>query len=129
MDRYQTIRQIAKVALRLRDAELQKKLAALQAEAVHRAAEYVRRWRKVPESMGAVGRRGALSFRHDVFWLKKGAVEEGPLCPGCWGREEKAVLMQVGAESWGCPVCHREVRMPDFFESRRPPGQRRRENP
>ena len=123
MNRYEAIRKIKRVAMRLRDAELQRRLAALQAEAVHRVEEDARRWRQVPEPAAAVGRRGALSFRDDVFWLKEGEVEEGPLCPGCWGRERRAVLMQVSTETWSCPACHRAARMPDFFESRRPPGR------
>jgi hypothetical protein len=121
--RYEAIRKIKRAAMRLHDTKLQRRLAALQAEAVHRAEEDARRWRRGPEPAVAVGRRGTLSFRDDVFWLKEGEVEEGPLCPGCWGREHHAVLMQVSVETWSCPACHRAARMPDLLENRRPPGR------
>jgi hypothetical protein len=110
--------------MRLRDVVLQRRLAALQAEAVHCREEEARRWRRVPEPAAVVGRRGVLSFRDDVFWLKEGEVEVGPLCPGCWGREHHAVLMQTRAERWSCPACHRAApRRPDLPENRRPPGR------
>lgn len=125
MNRHGAIRKIKRMAMRLHDAELQRRLAALQAEAVHRFEEDARRWRQVPAPAAVVERRGALSFRNDVFWLKEGEAEEGPLCPGCWGRQHRAVLMQISGETWSCPACHREARLPDFFEHRRPPGRPR----
>jgi hypothetical protein len=125
VNRYDAIRKIKRVAMHLRDAELQRRLATLQAEAVHRVEEDARRWRKVPEPAAAVGRRGALSFRDEVFWLKEGGVEAGPLCPRCWGREHHAVLMQVSAKTWSCPACQRAARRPEISESRRPPGRPR----
>jgi hypothetical protein len=114
MNGTRTGRRISGVAMRLRDFELQRRLAALQAEAVQRVKEDARRWLQVPEPAGAQARHGALNFRHDVFWLKEGGVEEGPLCPGCWGRERHAVLMQVRAESWSCPTCQRTAPRPDL---------------
>jgi hypothetical protein len=109
MDRFEVIRKTARAALRLRDAELQKRLAALQAEAVLRLEETTRRWRWTPESADAMDRPGALSFRKGAFWLKEGAIEEGPLCPGCWGRAHGAVLMLANAGTWTCPACNRET--------------------
>jgi hypothetical protein len=122
MDRYEANRKSVIVAVRLCDGELQRRLAALQAEAVQRLEEDARRWRQMSEAAPVVGRRGTLCFRHDTFWLRDGEVEKGPLCPGCWGREHRAVLMQAGAGTWSCPVCQRTARMPDSF-SRRPPGR------
>jgi ribosomal protein L37AE/L43A len=112
VDTYKEIRKIAGAALHRREARLQGRLAALQAEAVLRVQEDARQWRQVPEPTIAAGRHGALSFRHDVFWLKQGEIDAGPLCPSCWGRERSAVLMRVGAVVWSCPACHRVARMP-----------------
>lgn len=123
MDRFEAIRKIARVALRLPEARLQRRLAALQVEAVQRALEDARLWRPAPESVGVVGRHGVLSFRHDVLWQRMDGGDEGPFCPGCWGREQRAVLMQVSAWTWSCPACNRVVRIPHFLESCRPLGR------
>ena len=117
------MRKIARSALHLREARLQARLAALQDEAVHRAGEDARRWRQLPEPTAVVGRRGVLSFRDDAFWLKEGEAEAGPLCPSCWGREHRSVLMQPSAGRWSCPTGHRAVLRPDSHECRRPPGR------
>ena len=111
MDGTRTKRKIAAVVTRLRDSEVQRRLAALQAEPALRAGEGARRCRRAPESAETAS-RGSLDFRHGVFWLKAHGAEAGPLCPECWGRDHDAVLMQVGAETWSCPTCHRMTPIP-----------------
>jgi hypothetical protein len=112
MDRFRETRKIAKAALHVRETALQGRIAALQAEGFRRAEQDARPSRQVPEAVAALECRRTLSFRDDVLWLKEGEAEAGPLCPGCWGREHNAVLMQIGSGTWSCPVCHRAARMP-----------------
>ncbi len=116
MDKFGAIRRIARAALHLRDSELQGALATLQAARVRPAEEAAPQRRPAPGPGQWLRPREELSFRHDVLWRRDGDLESGPLCPACWGREHRAVLMQARAGSWSCPACDRDVRMPGFPE-------------
>lgn len=100
------------------DEEPRERLVALLAEPGERAASVPAPF---PAPPGSVPRR-RLSLRHDVFWLEVGATVTGPLCPGCWGRQGRASVMQAVADSWTCPHCRRIVPRPTADEGRRPSG-------
>jgi hypothetical protein len=112
---YEAIKDAVTVADRLRDAELQHRLAAVQVECAKLAEENSRLRQELLELREQTQTRQQMEFLNNVYWRKReDGKSEGPFCPKCLDGEKKASRMAERADDnyWRCSVCLSAVEKP-----------------
>jgi len=104
---YEALKDVVTVANRLRDAELQSRLAAVQVECAKLAEENARLLQELLELKQQAQIRQEMHYRDNVYWREvAGASSEGPFCPKCLDGSHKAVRLTDLSDTWHCPVCN-----------------------
>ena len=106
---YEAVGDALTVADRLRDSELQQRMANVQMECAKLAEENARMRQELIDLRGQVQAREEMHYRDNVYWrpLSRGR-SEGPFCPKCFDGNNKASRMTdpPSDDWWKCPVCN-----------------------
>ena len=104
---YEAVKDLIKIADRIRDAELKQKLADVQMEGAKLAEENARLRQELIDLRQQVQTRQEMIFRDNVYWRHQSDDKiEGPFCPKCLDGEGKSSRMTDLADNyWRCPVC------------------------
>lgn len=111
---YEAIKDAVTVADRLRDAELQHRLAAVQVECAKLAEKNARLRQELLDLREQSQTRQEMKFKDNVYWRVNGDEMEGPFCPKCLDGDKKSSRMAERSEDsfWRCPVCGCNIRRP-----------------
>jgi len=113
---YEAVRDALTVADRLRDSELQQRMADVQMECAKLAEENARLRQELIDLREQVQVHEEMHYHDNVYWRPVGGGKrEGPFCPKCFNGNSKASRMteRSNADWWKCPVCDCVIIKPD----------------
>ena len=103
-------KEVVKLAQKLDNMELYRKILDLQAEIIRVVEENMQLKAQVKELSKKLTIQETLEFKEEAYWRKlEDGTEDGPFCTSCWDSEQKLIRMIVFKKSGqpkGCPVCH-----------------------
>lgn len=106
---------IAKLVQQIDNKDLYSKILDLQSHVVELYGENITLREKVAELIVAAKQREQMKFDGVVYWSGPGmkAPENGPYCPGCWGKDGKMLaLRSTGVGHWYCMGCQQGISGP-----------------
>lgn len=119
MSTLENLKEIADLAKKLGNIDLYKKIVELEGEVI----ELTRRTRVLEDESVTLKRRLAAkeemkaSGPHNYFY--RNGNTDGPYCPVCWQRDEKAILLPASADYMTGHERHCQVCKTSFFEGDR----------
>jgi DNA repair exonuclease SbcCD ATPase subunit len=114
---YEALKDAISAADKLRNAELNQKLANVQMECVKLAEDNANLRQELIELREKQKTRQDMEHRDNAYWRRlEGDKYEGPYCPKCLDGENKAARMSArdGDNYWRCPVCDLPILRPGY---------------
>jgi FtsZ-binding cell division protein ZapB len=114
---YEAFKDAVSAADKIRNAELNQKLVALQMECIKLAEDNVHLRQELLDIREKQQTRETMEHRNNAYWRKlEDGKSEGPFCPKCFDGNGKASRMaeRPGDHCWRCPVCNLAVIRPGY---------------
>lgn len=112
---YEALKDAVTVADRLKDSELEHRLAAVRVECAKLAEENAKLRQDLLELRTQVKTRQEMRFQNNVYWRQDADNQlEGPYCPKCLDGSNRSARMTEPPNwhNWVCPVCQCAIAKP-----------------
>ena len=111
-----TIKELVSLIQKLDNIDLQRRILAVQAEALDLIEQNGKLRQRVSELEELIAKRAEVRSENGVYYrnLEDGS-REGPICSRCWNVTDKQVMLQsfynqnVGATIFRCPECRTQA--------------------
>lgn len=117
----------AKLAQRIDNIELYRKILDLQAEALDLVEQIRQKDEVIKDLQEKLAIQGQMKYEAPFYWRIDGDARDGPYCQQCWDNNRKVIRLQGDRHgAWDCPTCkstyfeHRSYEWPE--DSQPPPA-------
>ncbi len=105
---YEAMKDVLGVVNRIKDAELQQKIAKVHLEGAKLAEDFAASQHENISLKEQLRQRSGMIFDGKVWWqVGADGKREGPICPTCYGEKGNPVRMVTEGDDHQCPVCKR----------------------
>jgi hypothetical protein len=100
------IKEVAVLALKVKNMELYEKLVSLQSDILALQEENHELKDKVRQLKETSDLRDRVVWEQPFYWLNNDAAKDGPFCQKCWDSDQKLIRLQHRRNDiWDCYNC------------------------